>query len=148
MKTNKILDCERTRIDKMINFQLPNRFIKIGIGIFIVTFASFIVLKLISLNSDFTKLVLRSIMLISLLVISVSKDRDEDELVKLIRVQSYALAFVIGVLFAVIQPVINYLVGLVVSTDKTIYTNLGDFQVLIFMLMIQLNFFYFLKRMR
>jgi len=148
MKTNKIIDCERTRIERMINFQLPNRFIKIGIGIFIVTFVSFFVLKLISLNSDFTKLILRSIMLISLLVISVSKDKEEDEMVKLIRVQSYALAFVIGVLFAVIQPVINYLVGLVVSTDKTIYTNLGDFQVLIFMLMIQLNFFYFLKRMR
>ena len=148
MKTNKIIDCERTRIERMINFQLPNRFIKIGIGIFIVTFVSFFVLKLISLNSDFTKLILRSIMLISLLVISVSKDKEEDEMVKLIRVQSYALAFVIGVLFAVIQPVINYLVGLVVSTDKTIYTNLGDFQVLIFMLLIQLNFFYFLKRMR
>ena len=148
METSKILDCERTRIEKMMNFQLPNRYIEIGIGVFIVTFISFIVLKLISLNSDFTKLILRSIMLISLLVISVSKDKDEDELVKLIRVQSYALAFVIGVLFAVIQPVINYLVGLVFSTDKTIYTNLGDFQVLIFMLLIQLNFFYFLKRMR
>ena len=148
MRTSKIIDCERSRIEKLINFQLPNIFIKIGIGIFIATFVSFIVLKLISLNGDFTKLILRSIMLISLLVISVSKDRDEDELVKLIRVQSYALAFVIGVLFAVIQPVVNYLVGLVVSTDKTIYTNLGDFQVLIFMLMIQLNFFYFLKRMR
>jgi len=148
MRTSKIIDCERSRIEKLINFQLPNIFIKIGIGIFIATFVSFIMLKLISLNGDFTKLILRSIMLISLLVISVSKDRDEDELVKLIRVQSYALAFVIGVLFAVIQPVVNYLVGLVVSTDKTIYTNLGDFQVLIFMLMIQLNFFNYLKRMR
>ena len=148
MNKSKILDFERSRIEKMIKFQLPNKYIKIGIGIFLATFLSFIVLKIMGLNSEFTKLVLRSIMLISLLVISISKDKEEDEMVKLIRVQSYALAFVIGVLFAVIQPVINYLVSFVVNTDKTIYSNLGDFQVLIFMLMIQLNFFYFLKRMR
>lgn len=148
MSKSKILDCERSRIEKMIKFQLPNKYIKIGIGIFLATFLSFIVLKIMGLNSEFTKLVLRSIMLVSLLVISVSKDKEEDEMVKLIRVQSYALAFVIGVLFAVIQPAINYLVSFVVNTDKTIYSNLGDFQVLIFMLMIQLNFFYFLKRMR
>lgn len=148
MSKSKILDCERSRIEKMIKFQLPNKYIKIGIGIFLATFLSFIVLKIMGLNSEFTKLILRSIMLVSLLVISVSKDKEEDEMVKLIRVQSYALAFVIGVLFAVIQPVINYLVSFVVNTDKTIYSNLGDFQVLIFMLMIQLNFFYFLKRMR
>ena len=148
MSKSKILDCERSRIEKMIKFQLPNKYIKIGIGIFLATFLSFIVLKIMGLNSEFTKLILRSIMLVSLLVISVSKDKEEDEMVKLIRVQSYALAFVIGVLFAVIQPVINFLVSFVVNTDKTIYSNLGDFQVLIFMLMIQLNFFYFLKRMR
>ncbi|MCK5678701.1 MAG: hypothetical protein KAH72_09540, partial [Flavobacteriaceae bacterium] len=138
MNKSKILDCERSRIEKMIKFQLPNKYIKIGIGIFLATFLSFIVLKIMGLNSEFTKLILRSIMLVSLLVISVSKDKEEDEMVKLIRVQSYALAFVIGVLFAVIQPVINYLVSFVVNTDKTIYSNLGDFQVLIFMLMIQL----------
>lgn len=148
MNKSKILECERTRIEKMINFQLPNKYITIGIGVFLATFLSFIVLKIMGLNSEFTKLILRSIMLVSLLVISVSKDKEEDEMVKLIRVQSYALAFVIGVLYAVIQPVINFLVSLVVHTDKTIYSNLGDFQVLIFMLMIQLNFFYFLKRMR
>ncbi len=148
MNKSKILECERSRIEKMINFQLPNQFIKIGIGVFLVTLIAFIALRFTDLNNDFTKLLLRGIMLISLLIISISKDKEEDEMVKLIRVQSYALAFVIGVLYAVIQPVINYLVSFIVNTDKTIYSNLGDFQVLIFMLMIQLNFFYFLKRMR
>lgn len=148
MNKSKILNSERSRIEKMIKFQLPNKYITIGIGVFLATFLSFIVLKIMGSNSESTKLILRSIMLVSLLVISVSKDKEEDEMVKLIRVQSYALAFVIGVLYAVVQPVINYLVSLGMSTDKIIYSNLGDFQVLIFMLMIQLNFFYFLKRMR
>jgi len=148
MNKSKILDCERSRIEKMIKFQLPNKYIKIGIGILLVSLLSFIVLKIIGSNNELTKLVLRGIMLVSLLLISISKDKEEDEMVKLIRVQSYALAFVIGVLYAVIQPVINYLVSLAVHTDKTIYSNLGDFQVLIFMLLIQLSFFYFLKRMR
>lgn len=148
MNKSKILDCERSRIEKMIKFQLSNKYIKIGIGIFIATVISFIILKLTDSNNEFTKLILRSIMLMSLLVISISKDKEEDEMVKLIRVQSYALAFTVGVLYAVIQPVINYLVSLAVHTDKTIYSNLGDFQVLIFMLLIQLNFFCFLKRMR
>jgi len=148
MNKSKILDCERSRIEKMIKFQLPNKYIKIGIGILLVSLLSFIVLKIIGSNNELTKFVLRGIMLVSLLLISISKDKEEDEMVKLIRVQSYALAFVIGVLYAVIQPVINYLVSLAVHTDKTIYSNLGDFQVLIFMLLIQLSFFYFLKRMR
>jgi len=148
MYKSKILDCERSRIEKMIKFQLPNKYIKIGIGIFLATFISFAVLKFTGVNNEFIKLALRSIMLISLLIISISKDKEEDEMVKLIRVQSYALAFMIGVLFAVIQPIINYLVSFVVNTDKPIYSNLGDFQVLIFMLMIQLSFFYFIKRMR
>jgi len=148
MKSNTILDCERTRIEKMIKFQLPHKFIKIGIGVFVVALISFIFLKLTELNSDFTKLILRMMMLISLLIISISRDKHEDEMIKLIRVQSYALAFIIGVLYAVIQPVINYFVSYLIHTDKSIYSNLGDFQVLIFMLMIQLSFFYFLKRMR
>jgi len=148
MKTNKILDCERTSIEKLINFQLSNKYIRIGLGLFIASLISFIVLKIIDLNSDSIKLVLRGVMLISLLMISVSEDKEEDEMLKLIRVQSYALAFVIGVLYAVLQPVINLLVGLILNSEKSIYTNLGDFQVLIFMLMIQLSFFYFLKRMR
>ena len=46
MSKSKILDCERSRIEKMIKFQLPNKYIKIGIGIFLATFLSFIVLKI------------------------------------------------------------------------------------------------------
>ena len=87
-------------------------------------------------------------MLISLLVVSLSKDKDEDEMLKLIRMQSYAIAFITGVLYAIIQPVANYVVALIIESNKAGFGALGEFQVLFFMLMIQLFIFNYLKKMR
>ncbi len=148
MKTSNIMDCERRKIEKLIKFQLPNRFINIGFILFLIGFISFVLLKITGLSGEMSKLVLRGVILISLLLISISKDKEEDEMIKLIRIESYSLAFVIGVIYALIQPGVNYIIGLIISTEKSIYSNLGDFQVLIFMLMIQLSSFYFLKRNR
>ncbi len=148
MKLRNILECERDQLYKMMNYQLPNKFIWIGIWIFILSFISMITLKFFDFNKDSLRTILRSILLISLLVISIARDKEEDEMIKLMRMQSYALAFIIGVLYAVFQPVINYLVANVKNSNTLNYATIGEFQVLLFMLLIQLMFFNYLKKMR
>lgn len=148
MSQSKFLDSERSRLEKVLKFQLPNSFKKIGIGFFIVSFASLAILKGVIENYDLIKIILRNILLISLLLVSISRDKEEDELVKLLRSQSFALAFIFGILYAIIQPLANVLVSSTISASIQDYSSLGDFQVLIFMLLIQLFSFRFLKRMR
>ncbi len=148
MKIKNILECERDQLYKMMNYQLPNKFIWIGVWVFALSFISMIALKFFDFNKDSVRMILQNVMLISLLVISVSKDKEEDEMLKLMRMQSYALAFIIGVLFAVFQPVFNHLVALIMNSKDSAYSVMGEFQVLFFMLLIQLIFFNYLKRMR
>lgn len=148
MKIKNILECERDQLYKMMNYQLPNKFIWIGVWVFALSFISMIALKFFDFNKDSVRMILQNVMLISLLVISVSKDKEEDEMLKLMRMQSYALAFIIGVLFAVFQPVFNHLVALIMNSKDSAYSVMGEFQVLFFMLLIQLIFFNYLKKMR
>lgn len=148
MKIKNILECERDQLYKMMNYQLPNRFIRIGFGVFILSFISMIGLKFVDFDKDLIRMILRSVLLVSLLVIAISKDKEEDEMIKLMRMQSYALAFIIGVLYAVFQPIFNYIVALVMGSYTSDYTKIGEFQVLFFMLLIQLMFFNYLKKMR
>jgi hypothetical protein len=65
-----------------------------------------------------------------------------------LRVQSYAIAFVVGVIYALVMPYVEFGVSNVVHSGGEVYKDLGDFQVLLFMLMIQLMFYHVLKRHR
>ncbi len=64
------------------------------------------------------------------------------------RAQSYALAFIIGVVYALVMPYVEFGVSNVVNDGGEAFKDLGDFQVLLFMLMIQLMFYHVLKRYR
>ena len=83
-----------------------------------------------------------------MLVMSVSKDKIEDEMTISLRAQSYAIAFIVGVVYALIMPYVEFGVSNVVNSGGEVYKDLGDFQVLLFMLMIQLMFYHTLKRYR
>lgn len=87
-------------------------------------------------------------MLIGMLIISLSKDKIEDEMTISLRAQSYAIAFIVGVLYALVMPYVEFGVSNVVHSGGEAYKELGDFQVLLFMLMIQLMFYHTLKRYR
>jgi hypothetical protein len=65
-----------------------------------------------------------------------------------LRAQSYAIAFVLGVVYALVMPYVEFGVSNVVNNGGEAYKPLGDFQVLLFMLMIQLLFYHNLKRYR
>ena len=149
MKIEKMLECERKRFSKIINFRLPHKFMTIGIAIISISIITmFIRAFLMEGDTEWLKGVLQKTLLIGLLIMSVSKDKVEDEMTMTLRSQSYAIAFVIGVVYALIMPYVDYGVSTVVNSGGETLKDLGDFQVLLFMLMIQLMFYHNLKRYR
>ena len=149
MKTEKIIECERKRMDKMINFRLPHAYFKLGIAIL---FLSIVVMFWRAFGMDgeteWLRTLTKKAMVVGMLLMSISKDKEEDELTVKLRMQSYALAFVIGVIYALVMPYVDYGVSNVIKPASESFKDLGDFQVLVFMLMIQLMFYHTLKRYR
>jgi len=146
MNKETFCEAERRRLEKLKKFQLPNRYKKIGISIVVLSFLLMIVKKFID-EPFWVKPVLSNAFLFGFLIISVAKEKIEDELVVSIRSQSYRLAFVIGVAYSIIQPFINYGVKILLNPEKA-SIEMSSFQVLTFMLLIQLAFFESLKRYR
>ena len=149
MDTKKIMDCERKRFHKIINFRLPHVFMNIGIAIAAVSIITmFIRAFALEGDTEWLKLLLQKSLLVGMLLMSIARDRVEDEMTISLRSQSYAIAFVVGVVYALVMPYIEFGVSNVVHSGGEKFKNLGDFQVLLFMLMIQLMFYHNLKRYR
>ena len=149
MNTKKIIECEQKRFKKLINFRLPHKFMAIGIAIAGLSIAIMFV-RAFAMEGDtvWLKHVLQKTLLIGMIIMSISKDREEDEMTIALRSQSYAIAFIIGVVYALVMPYVEFGVDSVVKSNVSELKDLGDFQVLLFMLMIQLMFYHNLKRYR
>ncbi len=149
MDAKKIMDCERNRFYKLINFRLPHRFMAIGIAIVLLSIVMMFV-RAFAMEGDtqWLKLLLQKTVLVGMLIMSLSKDKIEDEMTVSLRAQSYAIAFVIGVIYALVMPYVEFGVSNAVHSGGEAFKDLGDFQVLLFMLMIQLMFYHNLKRYR
>jgi hypothetical protein len=146
MMSEKIIECENKRLNKIANFRLPNYFKKIGIGIFILSFLGIMSKLIITGDSELINEISKKGFLIGMLLISISKEKIEDEFTIKLRAQSYSMAFVIGVIYALLMPYVEYGVSNAVHSGGEVFKDLGDFQVLTFMLLIQLMFYYTLKK--
>lgn len=149
MSKENIIDCERKGLERITNFRLPHYFFKIGIAIGIVTVIMMLV-RAFALESEteWLRHLLKRTFLIAMLLMSVSRDKEEDELTIKIRMQTYAWAFITGVVYTLVMPYVEFGVSNVVNNGGEAYKDLGDFQVLSFMLMIQLMAYHTLKRYR
>ena len=149
MNIKKIMECERKRFIKIINFRLPHEFMIIGIAVAALSIITmFVRAFLMEGDTEWLKVVLQKSLLIGMLLMSILKDKEEDEMTITLRSQSYAIAFVIGVVYALVMPYVELGVSNVVNSGGELLKDLGDFQVLLFMLMIQLMFYHNLKRYR
>ncbi|MCK8481987.1 hypothetical protein [Psychroserpens algicola] len=149
MEKQNIIECERKGLEKLINFRLPQYFYTIGMLIAGITIAMMFV-RAFALEGDtqWLKLILQKTLLIGMLLMSVARDKNEDEMIVKLRMQSYTYAFVVGVIYALVMPYVDYGVSNVLKPEGEAFHDLGDFQVLLFILMIQLLCFHALKRMR
>ncbi len=148
MTLKNIVECEKNQLSRIQNYRLPIYFKYIGVVLFVISFLSIMSRVFIDDQSELVKDLAKKGFLVGMLLISISKDKEEDELTMKLRSQSYALAFVIGVIYALIMPYVDYSVSNVLKPEGETLKNLGDFQILIFMLMVQLMFYYVLKRAR
>lgn len=144
MSKESLCERERSHIEKMNKFQLPNGFKKIGYYIAFVAFGLMIAKKFFE-EPEWVKPALRWMLLIGMLVISLAKDKIEDEFIDSLRSQSYRLAFIMAVVYSLVQPFINYGVGILFDANEKL-EGFSYFQVLFFMLLVQLLFFFQLKR--
>ena len=146
MNYKTISECEERRISKILNFKLPNYYKKVGWIGFALVSLSLIATKFF--DGDFTILVeiFKRLLLVFLLVVVISKEKVEDEMIEKIRAKSFSLAFIGGVLYTLLQPLVNLIISALVRPDKVIFEDLGDFQVLWFMLIVYLVVFNKLKK--
>lgn len=146
MATNSIHDSNSKKIERWSKFQLPNRFKRIGSIICITTLLLMLGRKFAD-GPLWIKPLLSNIFIIGLLMVSLAKEKIEDELIVKLRSQSYRLGFTFGVVYAILViPLINYMVDLLVSSAEEAAFEASVFEVLISMLAIQLLFFHKFKR--
>ncbi|SHH44340.1 hypothetical protein [Winogradskyella jejuensis] len=148
MSKKSFVECERQRIQKLIDFRLPEVFKWVGALLVVAAFVLFFVKNQFPDSAVVIRDIGRKLFIVGLLCISLSRDKEEDEMTIALRAQSYAIAFIIGVLYALIMPYVEFGVSNVVHSGGEAYKDLGDFQLLSFMFLIQLGFYYTLKRYR
>lgn len=145
MSKQSICERERSYIEKMNKFQLSNSFKNIGYYFSFGVFALMIGQKFFD-EPSWVKPALRGLLLLGMLLISISKDKVEDEFIESLRAQSYRIAFILAILYSLLQPFINYGVGLLFDKNETM-EGFSYFQVLFYMLVVQLMVFWQLKKM-
>lgn len=145
MTKETLCEAERRRLEKMNKFQLPHAYKRIGYLISAMAFLLMIA-KIFFEEPSWVKPLLSNILLFGLLMASISRDKDEDEMIVNLRSQSYRLAFILGVLYSFVQPYVNYYVALLIRPENA-SKDFSYFQVLAFMLLIQLMFFHQLKKL-
>ncbi len=149
MKMKTILECERKQLKKYENINLPNGYKKIGLAIVIIGFVSLIILGYIEGEPEIIRDLIRKSILVGLLFISISRDKEVDELTVSLKNKSYVIAFIFTVIYAIVQPYITYgIASLIGKENKESFVELGDFQVLFFMLIVQIMYYKLLKRYR
>ncbi len=145
MSKQSLCERERSHLEKMNKFQLSNQFKKIGIIIAIGTFILMIGRKYID-NSEWIRPILHGVLLIGLLLISLAKEKLEDEFIDSLRAQSYRIAFILVIIYSLVQPLINFGVGYLLNQDDKL-EGFSYFQILFYMLIVQLLVFWQLKRL-
>ncbi|MFA0964223.1 hypothetical protein AB9P05_20615 [Roseivirga sp. BDSF3-8] len=143
----KILVCEAKSLNRF-NL-LSNRYKQIG---FLLTAASAIVLTLLytlDTGGSFWRVFTQNVLLLSMLLISISREREEDEYTLSLRMRSYMLGLVCGVLYVVFQPyVIYFITPLLRGGEMKEVIEFPAFPVIWFILFVQIGFYYLLRASR
>lgn len=137
------------KIDKFTSYLLPNKFKIVGLVIVVLSILSIITSSKNYLLDDkyhdlFERIALSG-MVFGTLIISISREKIEDELIAKIRMQSYNYAVIGTVLFYLTFPFINYIFFWFVSSKPKIEGS-ADVSVLGVLLFMQILTFRKLKR--
>jgi hypothetical protein len=149
MNAKQILEYESRSFQKIQKrLQLPNYFKKFGIALGLFSLLAIFVFRFFIDDADALILVASRILLIALLILAVTKEKVEDELVVKLRSEAFTFAFIAGVVYAIFQPLITMFLSMIIKPEKAYYEDMSVFVILWFMLVVHLCYFYLLKRTR
>jgi len=146
---NKETFCEgeKRRFNRLMQIGwLPQDFKKVGAIVAIVSFICLIMSKFAMDTGPEIKDLLRSIMLIGMMLIVMSKEEHEDERIDKIRNKAFAGSFILGIIFSLAQPFVNFAVENLFS-DPEPYADISAFQVIFIMITFYLMFLRLMKKM-
>lgn len=146
MTLKSIADCERKSISRMKKYQLPHSFKRVGFLLFAASFI-FLFVNAFSWDVESYRVAARYGILVGLLITSISKESVEDELIIKLRMESYAFAFIMGVVYALVLPLADYLIDLGLKPEEASVKDTGDFVILWMLLCVQIFYFEVLKRL-
>lgn len=135
------------KIDKFTNFLLPNKFKRIGFILFILAFISYFAVGVYVESNNYYLIqnIAHTIAILSLLMIAISKEKVEDELIAKIRMQSYHYAVIGTVIVHFYMFFVPSILTLLFSSTQTIQEN-NDIFVLVCLLVIKIVTFKKLKK--
>jgi hypothetical protein len=84
------------------------------------------------------------VVLVSMLIFSLSKEKMEDEMIIKFRMQSYSFAFISAILYALVQPYITLAVAALLKPDFA-FSEINILALIWFMLFVQIASFQMLK---
>ena len=145
MTAKPILDCEKNKFRNMKKIQLPYNYKKIGITLAIISFVLMFINAFTINNLEYREIIKYGI-LVGLLLISISKEFIEDELIEKLRMQSYTFSFIVGVIYTLVMPFIDYFVDLILKSGEATISEMGDWNTLWILLSIQVLYFEILKK--
>jgi hypothetical protein len=123
---------------------LPRYFSKISFGMILATicFVLLTVSETITFDKEIAKTISKSLFLISLLIIALTKNKIEDELTIVIRLKALAASFIWGVLVVIIDSLINLI------SDGSFLSNKGVTELLLSMFLFYFLMVFIYKRNR
>ncbi len=143
MNAKSHVDRDRITLDKLRKLQLPNKLKVVGWIIFGLAF-----IALFLTTKDTTgKLIAKYALLVGLLIISISKEKIEDELVKNLRMHSFTFAFIFAVFIAITNPLASYMANFIFTEQQDPFDGIGDWMILWLLLSVQVFYFEYLKKM-
>ncbi|UMB61099.1 hypothetical protein MHL31_02590 [Lutibacter sp. A80] len=123
---------------------LPCYFKKISFGliIFSILLFAFSTSKILTIEKEIIQTISKVILLLSLLLLALTKNKIEDELTYSIRLKAFATSFIFGVTFTIVSPFANLLFEGILTINK------GAFELLILMFSVYFAVFYSMKKNR
>jgi hypothetical protein len=146
MGLKSIHDCEERMLMKWLRFKLPHYMKRVGWGAFAVFMIAILATKFFDGDYTVLKEILKRLILVSLFVVVLSKEKVEDERIKELRGQAFSFSFLLAVAYVLVQPIVNYIANLIVNDGEGVFQDLGDFVILWFLLIVYLMFFHFSKK--
>jgi len=142
MNTESCVSSNKNSLDKLKKLQLPNSVKVVGWIIFGIAFVALF----FTTKETSAKLFAKYAILIGLLIVSISKEKIEDELVKNLRMHSFTFAFIFAVFIVITNPLASYLANFVFTEQQAPFDGIGDWMILWLLLSVQVFYFEYLKK--